>query len=275
MPSVSITIDSRPAFVIETHGKRDAMVSRVIRQYRNWDAASTRIVRELLQHDADFVDIGANIGWFSLVAADALGDRGRVHSFEPDSRHLAKLSVSVRRNRFWNTIVNDWALSDYDGDGQLHLSDTNWGDHRLFALGGSRRTQRVAVRTLDAYGRLDPKRPLVLKLDIQGTEARALRGARRILAGHPHEIVMLCEVAPRLLEAAGSSLEGLVADLRELGFLPALVDHDRIMVHPLTWERLVARCLEGRAKHPNHETDVLLFRRLDGLAAAALALGRG
>lgn len=274
VPSVKISIDSRPAFVIETHGRRDAIVSAAIRNNRMWEAASTRITRELLRHDADFIDIGANIGWFSLVAADALGSRGRVHSFEPEPRHVRKLSASVKRNRFWNVIVNDWALSDHDGEGQLYLSRTNWGDHRLFDLGGSRRTERVAVRTLDGYGRIDPKRALVMKLDIQGSEARALRGASGILTGQTGEIVILCEVAPRLLEAAGSSLDELVSFLRDLGFLPALVDQKRIMVHPTTWERVVARCVEGMAVQPSYEIDLLLFRRLDGMAAPALRLGR-
>jgi FkbM family methyltransferase len=275
LPSVRISIDSRPAFVIETYGKRDAIVSAAIEKYRYWDAASTRVARELLRHEVDFVDVGANIGWFTLVAADALRSRGWVHSFEPDPRHVAKLSASVRRNRFRNVSINGWALSDYDGEGRLFRSEDNFGDHRMFDFGPKRRSQPVAVHTLDSYGRLAAGRPLVLKLDVQGSEARVLQGARRLLEGHEAEIVMLCEIAPHLLVAAGTSLEALVSRLRELGFLPALIDHNRAMVHPLTWERLVLRCRQGVAEHPEHEADVLLFRRHDGIAASALQLGRG
>lgn len=274
MPSVRIRIDSRPAFVIETYGRRDTIVSATIKKYRCWDLASTRIARAVLQHDMDFVDVGANIGWFTLIAAEALGPRGAVHSFEPDPHHVMKLTASLRRNRFRNVTVNAWALSDREGEGRLFLSPDNFGDHRMFDFGPPRHSQRVSVKTLDSYDRLAPGRPLLLKLDVQGSELRVLEGARRLLEGHRAEIVMLCEVAPRLLAAAGSSLEALVTRLRELGFLPAMVDHTRSMVHPLTWEQLVSRSYQGMAEKPDHETDLLLFRRLDGIAAAALRLGR-
>jgi FkbM family methyltransferase len=275
VPKVRINFDSRPAFLIETHGLRDEFVSRTIHRYGNWDAASTRIIRELLSHDADFIDVGANIGWFTLVAADALRGRGNIHSFEPDPRHVAKLSASVRHNRYANVTVNAWALSDYTGEGRLYLNETNLGDHRLFDLGPQRRSRKVAIRTLDSYPRIDPARPLVLKFDIQGSEAKALRGAQRTIARHTGEMVILLELSPRLLDAAGSSMAELVSYLRATGFLPAVVDHSRLMVQPITWERLVARCLEAMEAHPNHETDVLLFRRHDGIAASTLQLGRG
>lgn len=274
MPTVRISLDARPAFSIETHGLRDEFISRTIHRYGTWDAASTRIIRALLGHDADFIDVGANIGWFTLVAADAMRGRGRIHSFEPDPRHVAKLSASVRRNRYTNVTVNPWALSDYDGDGRLYRNETNLGDHRLFEFGPPRRSQKVAVKTLDQYPAIDPARPLVIKFDIQGSEAKALQGAHRTMARHTGEIVMLLELTPRLLTAAGSSMSEIVSYLRDMGFLPALVDHGRDMVHPVTWERLVARCLEGMEVEPDHETDVLLFRRHDGMAASALQLGR-
>ena len=95
MPRIRIAIDSQPAFVIYTYGRRDTIVSTAIARYGAWDPSSTEIVRRLLQNDADFVDIGANIGWFTLVAAHALGRRGTVHSFEPDPRHVAKLRASL------------------------------------------------------------------------------------------------------------------------------------------------------------------------------------
>jgi FkbM family methyltransferase len=260
--------------VIETHGLRDEFISRSIHRHGTWEAASTRIMRELLRHDADFVDVGANIGWFTLAAADVLRGRGRIHSFEPDPRHVAKLLANVRRNRYTNVTVNAWALSDHSGEGSLYRNETNLGDHRLFDFGPPRRSQKVAVRTLDLYSAIDPARPLVIKLDIQGSEAKALQGAHRTMARHTGEIVMLLELTPRLLTAAGSSMEELVSYLRDLGFLPALVDRDKQMAHPITWERLVARSLAGMELQPNYDTDLLLFRRHDGMAAPALQLGR-
>jgi FkbM family methyltransferase len=179
MPRVRIEINSRPAFVIHTYGRRDAIISAAIAKYGSWDSASTEIIRKLLEHDADFVDIGANIGWFTLVAAHALGRRGRVHSFEPDPRHVAKIRAAVRQSNFDNVIVNAWALADRAGEERLYRSETNFGDHRLFDLDEPRRSVKVAVKTLDEYTQIDATRPLVIKLDTQGSEARILNGAQR------------------------------------------------------------------------------------------------
>ncbi|HEV2518487.1 MAG TPA: FkbM family methyltransferase [Devosia sp.] len=166
MPSVRIRIDQRPAFVIETHGRRDTIVSAAIEKDHCWDPASTRIARAVLRHEVDFVDVGANIGWFTLIAAEALGARGSVHSFEPDPRHVVKLKASVRRNHFRNVTINAWALSDFDGEGRLFRNEKNLGDHRMFEFGPPRRSEPVAVRTLDGYGGLAAGRPLLLKLDV-------------------------------------------------------------------------------------------------------------
>jgi len=274
MPRVRIEMNSRPAFVIHTYGRRDAIISAAIAKYGSWDSASTEIIRKLLEHDADFVDIGANIGWFTLVAAHSLGRRGRVHSFEPDPRHVAKIRAAVRKSNFDNVIVNAWALADRAGEERLYRSETNFGDHRLFDLDEPRRSVKVAVKTLDEYTQIDATRPLVIKLDTQGSEARILNGAQRTLTTHRAEIVLLCEAAPRLLSAAGSSLDELVARLRALGFLAALVDHQRAMLQPITWERFVRQAMDGSAAQPNYESDLLLFRRPDGLVAPVLKFGR-
>lgn len=261
----SIRLEGLPGFEIETHGRRDRFISVAIEDWGSWERSGTAVVLRWLQGPADFVDVGANIGWYSLVAAQALRGRGRVHSFEPEPANLEKLTANVRRNRLDNITVNGWALGDHEGTAPLFLSpDDNLGDHSLSAAAG-RRSVPVGVRTLDAYSGISPDRPLVIKLDVQGHETQVLYGARQLLATHREEVVMLCELSPGLLLASGSSAEALVAELSGLGFAAALLDRVHPAVRPIGWSQLLEREAAAHLANPHHDDDIVLYRRIDGL----------
>ena len=273
-PVCSIQLDGLPAFEIETHGRHDRFISVAIEDGGNWEGSGTAVVLQWLQGPADFVDIGANIGWYSLVAAQALRERGRVHSFEPEPANLEKLTANVRRNGLDNVTVNGWALGEHEAAARLYLSpDHNLGDHTLSAA-ADRRSVPVEVRTLDAYPGISPDRPLVIKLDVQGHEVQALRGARRLLSGHPREVVMLCEVSPALLLASGTSVEALLDELSGLGFAAALLDRVHPGVRPIGWSQLLARQAAAFAANPGHDDDLVLYRRIDGLMRPIFGIGR-
>ena len=97
--------------------------------------------------------VGANIGWFTLVAARVVGSRGRVHSFEPAPDNLMKLRASVARNQLTNVAINDWAPTETDGTEQLFRSARNLGDRlrRTRSAGAQRLLQDhpndVLIRT--------------------------------------------------------------------------------------------------------------------------------
>ncbi|MDB5540994.1 MAG: methyltransferase domain protein [Devosia sp.] len=272
-PIRTIRLNGLAPFPMETHGKRDLFVSTHIEDWGNWELSGTAMVLQLLGSAADFVDVGANIGWYSLIAGHALAGRGRVHSFEPEPANLAKLRANVTRNGLRNVAVNGWALADYEGTAQLHLSADNLGDHRLAADGGGRPSVPVEVRTLDGYGGISPERPVVIKIDAQGSEVQVLAGARRLLREHPHEIVLMCEVSPCLLLAGGGSAEALIGELSGAGYAAALIDRQRPRIKPIGWEQLRRREAEGLAIDPAHEDDIIAYRRLDGLMRPIFGLG--
>lgn len=262
-PLVKIELPGLPPFRMETHGRRDIYISRSIDAWGHWEGSTTAVLLQLLHGSADFIDVGANIGWFTLTAAQALAGRGEVHSFEPDPANFAKLRANVAINKFGNVSLKEVALSRSSETATLFLNASNLGDHSLHAA--PHRPGAVVVRTerLDDYAGLGMKRPLIIKLDVQGSERDVLAGAHRILTGYPHELVLLSELSLSMLGDAG--LEEMIANLAGLGFAAALIDRDHPRILPMPWHRLVELHRAGCEKFPEADCDFLAFRRPDGM----------
>lgn len=264
---VTIDLVGLPRFRMETHGRQDTYVSTSIEDWGSWESSNTALLLTMLGAPADFIDIGANIGWFTLVAAHALAGRGRVHSFEPDPAHLAKLRANVAANQLDNVTINDWALSDRTGEAQLYLNAVNRGDNSLLPNADRPGSTRVLLQRLDDYRGLSRERPLIVKLDVQGSEIDVLNGARMLLTHYPHEVVLFCEVSPSALAVGGRRTVELAALLEAFGFAAAFVDRVRPRIIPMSWQRLVEHQEDDDRRYPGADCDVVAFRRIDGLMA--------
>ncbi len=202
------------------HEANDRHVSEGIATAGVWEPFETEVIRRFLANPVDsppqlFVDCGANIGWYSIVAG-ALG--ADVVAFEPMPLNAALLRRNVQANGLdANIEVHQIGLGSRAGIGALRLSESNQGDHRLIPSTvqvepSIRNEVTVDVRTLDdvLFGRL----PTVMKLDTQGSEVAILLGARETLRSSSPVIVL--EFWPYGLERCGSSAEKLLALLSEL-----------------------------------------------------------
>jgi FkbM family methyltransferase len=153
------------------------------------------------------VDVGAHIGLFTLPMANAVGPAGHIHAIEPDPINHAKLLRHLRMNPAitWVTVHNV-AISHTRET--LHLSSPLRHNRapRVSDTG-----EQVEALALDDLGIT----PDLVKIDIEGYEARALAGATKTLADRPP---MLVEVSEPLLQEAGSSAAQLLAALRALGY---------------------------------------------------------
>jgi len=144
----------------------------------------TEIFRAVIQPGDTFVDGGANMGFYSLLAAKALMGSGRVLSFEPDPRNLPILHSNIRINGLDGLIrIEPKALSDTESESDFWSAPENaWAGSLVKRPGVKSKPFTVSATTLDQYIiSMDLERVDIIKLDIEGAEPRALRGMRGAL----------------------------------------------------------------------------------------------
>jgi FkbM family methyltransferase len=147
-----------------------------------------RALEKVLRPGMTFWDIGAHVGFFSLIAARLVGAQGRVHSFEPMPENRRQLGRSVASNGFVNVTVHDVALAAAEGEATLHASDSTSEWTLVEALGAGTGVS-VHCRTIDGLaGSIGP--PDVIKIDVEGAEADVLRGGVRLLESRRPAIIV-------------------------------------------------------------------------------------
>jgi FkbM family methyltransferase len=164
-----------------------------------------------------FVDVGANIGYFTVMAAKIVGDRGRVIAFEPHEGAREALEEAIHRNEAAATVdVVPFALADADGEAALFVEDAVTAHSTIEPqlspmrhVAALRPGAMVRVTTLDGWLAARPdlsRRVRCIKIDVEGAEARVLAGMAQTLSARGLSI--LCETtlgspADRMLAAAG------------------------------------------------------------------------
>ncbi len=141
-------------------------------------------MRQYIKPGATVLDIGANIGLHSLLAAHLAGPTGRVHAFEPDPQSLRFLLENVRINEMENVTVWSVALSDREDVAEIHIdlktarATSMIEGHQAPLDEAPRQKLMVAATTLDALslGEVD-----FAKIDVEGAELAVLSGARRLI----------------------------------------------------------------------------------------------
>jgi FkbM family methyltransferase len=170
-----------------------------------------------------FVDGGANVGLFTLVAADRVGATGKVIAFEPGRAVRLRLLENVTLNRLLQVEVIPSALSSKPGEAAFRVFDIGGAglNHLAPQMGSGNgedgNLETVALTTLDAAViPHDRARLALIKLDLEGAEHAALVGANSIL--HEQRPDLLLEIEPSHLQRMGSSATAVAALLEGHGY---------------------------------------------------------
>jgi methyltransferase, FkbM family len=175
------------------------------------DHAERRLLKTILSAGDVVVDAGANIGIYSEFLARRVGPTGLVNSFEPSPENFERLQCATRK--LSNVRVCQAAVGERSGRSTLYLSDKLNVDHRTYMTeGDSRSGVPIDIVALDDYFKPGQRVDLI-KMDIQGYELHALRGANRVLEDNSTAKLLL-ELWPYGLKKAGANWLELIDALQ-------------------------------------------------------------
>lgn len=178
----------------------------------------TRMVQTYLKPGMTVVDVGANVGYYTLMAASIVGEEGQVHAFEPSPYAFARLHATICNNHISQVRLVQAALGDQRGQARLFLP-AQIGNHTPTLLGEDvRHAVEVPIRTLDEYVRQhNIERIDLLKLDVEGFEPNVIAGARETIGAGKIRAV-LCEFNEDWLDKNGTSSAALRQTFIQYGF---------------------------------------------------------
>jgi FkbM family methyltransferase len=222
---------------------RDQFVSKRILEDGLWEPYETSLLLEFLRPGDVFVDVGANIGYFSVLAASAVGDAGAVFAFEPDADNFRLLQANAALNHQQHCIhAVQGALSDAAGEGRLFLADDNLGDHQVYAGEDDRPSVPITLYHGSDYLQHRLRRLDLLKVDTQGSEFHVITGLMPLLTQLPQPPRIIIELTPHSLRQAGATGRALITLLATLQQPFWIIDHIEHNLYASTAQDLIAWC---------------------------------
>lgn len=245
-------------------GDSSDMLSKYVYYFGQWEPDVTYLIKRRLRPGDTFVDVGANTGWYTLLAANLVGPTGRVVSIEASPTTFARLKHNVDNNRFTNVrLVNEavWSsetlLSLFEGPPSHSVISTvvpSFAERLRCEPKGC----QVRARPLSEILNADEIAKLrVVKIDVEGAELQVIRGFERLLDSAPAELEIFLELNPEDYDA-----EYLLRPLRQRGFRAWIVPNSYKTEYYLDHLNLdQPSTLEELVEVPNEKVDVLMSRK--------------
>ena len=234
---------------------------------------TTVLFKRVVKRGAVVVDAGANVGYFSLLAATLVGPTGKVISFEPEPSNFAYLKKNIELNKFDNVVPVQKAVSDTSGTTNLFICSYDSGHHTInradgiaaIAYGRSFEERSVSIETTrldDALRSLGVTKVDVIKVDIEGAEALAIKGMQSLFA--QPDLTVFIEYFPLLIEKMGTNPDSFVDSLlNDYGFIAYVIcsDYDASPGSENLIEVKERRILDEQLKAQGSHVNLLLSKK--------------
>lgn len=192
-PDVPVACSTTHGVDIVLEPFEDKGVERSIFTTGSYEPGTLGVIESALKQGDRFLDIGANVGLMSLVAARCVGPSGRVDSFEPLPEIRNLLSQSITLNGFNNVVLHDFALGSAPAQMTIYRHpEVNRGSASLAWSNDVGAATTVNIQPLDDIAYRDTDQPIrMIKIDVEGWELEVLRGASAVLTRHPQPVVCI------------------------------------------------------------------------------------
>lgn len=191
-----------------------------------FDLPLTEVFLEFVRPGMTVVDVGANIGYFTLLCADLVGPNGRVHSIEADPRNFEMLEQSILINHFSGRVqARNIAALDRRGEVTIHQHPSFYGNSGLYL--DEKVYPGVTSVTVPAFPIDDVLQGPVqfMKVDAELSDPLVFEGMVKTLAASP-QIKIISEFAAKELQKAGHDPKRFLGRMKELGFTYSVIEED-------------------------------------------------
>ncbi|HEX8857374.1 MAG TPA: FkbM family methyltransferase [Thermoleophilaceae bacterium] len=219
--------NSRTRFGFTIAGDQALIMPRCLHWFGQWEPLLTTWLRATLQPGDAFLDVGANTGYYTMLASRAVGPSGSVVALEPSATVRSALEANLRRNRMTNVRVLRIAGADREGTAPLYRAP--WNDAETSTLprhGHQREAEVPTAPVLRLPSEDELARMRVAKIDVEGGERAVLDGIRSDIERAPALQHVAIEVHPAELAGQESSAHQLIAGFEPLGFGPSWLPVD-------------------------------------------------
>lgn len=215
---------------------------------------TTQLVKKEIKKGYVVLDIGANIGYYTLIFAKRVGESGKVFAFEPDPDNFALLKKNIEVNGYRNVILVECAVSNKTGKVKLYLSEDSARD-RIYDSHDNRKSIEIESIRLDDYfanynGRID-----FVKMDIEGAEGGAMQGMPLLLEKNKN-LKIITEFWPIGLKRFGITPDEYLSLLLNQGFKLYNVNEEEQKIEPTN----ISKLLETYTYQKENYTNLLCIR---------------
>ncbi len=235
-----------PSFVIIEGHKMylDSKDSLHLSLNKEYEKAETEIFKKEIKEGNIVIDIGANIGYYTLLAAKIVGNKGKVFAFEPDPENFKILKKNIDANRYKNVVLVQKVVSDKSKKLKLFLSEDNKAGHKIYGDNTNKNFVIVNSVTINDFLKNQDVEVDFIKMDIEGAEGKAFAGMSSIMK--KNKIKIMTEFIPSLLRDLDTDPRKYIKTFIEYGF--KIYDINNLN-KPATIEELMQRYDNG--KHTN------------------------
>lgn len=149
-------------------------------RYGEREVTSTGIMKEWIKEGDVVLDLGANIGYYTVLASKNVGKKGKVYAIEPAKDNFEYLTKNIKLNHLKNVETHQVAVGDKDGELKIYISDAGNYNTPVQRFGEDAKFEMVKCFTLDTFFKDKPK-PTILKMDIEGYECEVFKGSKETL----------------------------------------------------------------------------------------------
>ncbi len=233
---------------------RGVAISLIINGY--YEKHIIEIMREILKPGMVVLDIGANIGYHTLISSTLVGNTGKIYAFEPEPYNFELLLKNIEVNEFKNITPINKALSDNIGTTKLFLDTKSDGKHSLSEKNvNTNKFIEVEKITLDSFYKSMGENNEIdfIKIDVEGAERLVVKGGEKLLK--ENDIMIIMEFIPFHIRNLGASPEKLLSLLMGFGFEFYLIEQKLGSIV----KRKIEEILRISKEKYNDKGDIYLF----------------